>query len=71
MNRSTWDIQLNVCPLSLQAHLTVDVLQLPEVDSVLAGAGEAGPVVAEVASLSKTTAGDKDVILPPKIVSHL
>ena len=71
MNRSTWNIQLSVCPLSLQAHLAVDMLQLPEVDSVLAGAGEAGPVVAEVTSLSETTTRDKDVILPPKIVSHL
>ena len=47
------------------------MLQLPEVHSVLASAGQAGAMIAEVASLRETTAGDQDVILPPKIFRHL
>ena len=49
----------------------MDMLQLPEVHSVLASAGQAGAMIAEVASLRETTAGDQDVILPPKLIRHL
>ena len=49
----------------------MDMLQLPEVNSVLAGAGEARAVIAEVTSFGETTAGDQDVILSPAIISNL
>ena len=49
----------------------MNMLQLPEVHSVLASTGQAGAMIAEVASLRETTAGDQDVILPPKIFRHL
>ena len=43
------------------------MLQLSEVNSVLASTGQAGAMIAEMASLCETTARDQDVILPPKI----
>ena len=68
MNRFTWDnIRLIASPLTLRGHLAVDMLQLPEVNSVLAGAGEAGAMITEVTSFRETTAGDQDVILSPKM----
>lgn len=49
----------------------MDMLKLPEVNSVLARAGEARAVIAEVTSFGETTAGDQDVILSPAIISNL
>ena len=49
-------------------HLAVDMLQLPEVYSVLAGAGEAGSMVAKLASLCEAASGYKHVILLPDVL---
>ena len=46
----------------------MDMLQLPEVDSVLAGAGEAGSMIAKVASLCEAASGYKHVILLPDVL---